>query len=59
MWPARPGEAQYDWEAPRTAVGIPQRTQRLKALGNAVCVPVVQAFAQAIWAALEESDRCL
>lgn len=56
-WPARPGEAQYAWEAPRTAVGIPHRSQRLKALGNAVVVPLVEAFAKAIRTALEESDR--
>jgi hypothetical protein len=35
-WPAPPGQAQHEWEAPRTAEGIQARTRRLKALGNAV-----------------------
>ena len=35
-WPAGRGEAQHEWEPPRVAQGIPQRRQRLKALGNAV-----------------------
>jgi len=43
-WPARPGEAQYPWEAPRVAVGIKNRPKRLKALGNAV-VPAQGLFA--------------
>jgi len=37
-WPAGPGEAQHDWEPPRTVTGrVPHRAARLKALGNAVC----------------------
>lgn len=35
-WPAGRGQAQYDWEPPRTAYGVANRTARLKALGNAV-----------------------
>ena len=35
-WPARPGEPQYEYEHPRTVVGLPNRAKRLKALGNAV-----------------------
>lgn len=36
-WPAGPGQAQYEWEAPRTTQErIPNRAARLKALGNAV-----------------------
>jgi DNA (cytosine-5)-methyltransferase 1 len=36
-WPAGRGEAQHDWEAPRTVQERqPGRRQRLKALGNAV-----------------------
>lgn len=35
-WPARPGQAQYEWEHPRTIVGLPNRAKRLKALGNSV-----------------------
>lgn len=37
-WPARPGEPQHAWEAPRVVADAPYRTTRLKALGNA-CVP--------------------
>ncbi len=35
-WPAGPGEAQHEWEAPRVAKGIHDRAARLKGLGNAV-----------------------
>jgi hypothetical protein len=36
-WPAGRGEAQHDWEAPRTVhEKQPGRRSRLKALGNAV-----------------------
>ncbi len=52
QWPARPGEAQRRWEAPRTATGVRNRTSRLKALGNAVVPQVVQPFAEAIREAL-------
>ena len=43
-WPAGRGEAQHEWEAPRVAQGVPERRQRLKALGNAV-VPQQAALA--------------
>ena len=49
-WPAGRGEAQHEWEAPRVAQGIPERRQRLKALGNAV-VPQQAALA---WRVLSE-----
>jgi DNA (cytosine-5)-methyltransferase 1 len=39
-WPAPPGQEQHPWEAPRTAKGVRDRADRLRALGNAV-VPVV------------------
>ena len=39
LFPAPPGE-QHPWEPPRTAVATPHRSDRLKALGNAV-VPQV------------------
>lgn len=34
--PALMGQVQYDWEPPRVASGVKNRTARLKALGNAV-----------------------
>jgi DNA (cytosine-5)-methyltransferase 1 len=43
-WPAGRGEAQHEWEPPRVAQSVPQRRQRLKALGNAV-VPQQAALA--------------
>ena len=48
-WPARPGEAQHEWEHPRTIVGLPHRAKRLKALGNSVvpqqALPIFQTVA--------------
>lgn len=41
-WPAGMGQEQHDWEPPRTAVNVPDRVARLKALGNAV--NPIQAF---------------
>lgn len=49
-WPAGRGAAQHEWEAPRVAQGVPERRQRLKALGNAV-VPQQAALA---WRVLSE-----
>ena len=47
-WPARPGQAQYDFEPPRTARDIPNRADRLKCLGNAVVGPVAEAVGYAL-----------
>lgn len=46
-WPAGRGIAQHAWEPPRTvaARSVPNRTDRIKALGNAVVVPVVYPIA--------------
>jgi len=50
-WPARPGQEQFDYEPPRTVQGTQKnRTQRLKALGNAVVpqqlAPVFRAIVE-------------
>lgn len=37
-WPAVMGQEQYDYEPPRVATDIPNRANRLKAIGNG-CVP--------------------
>ena len=34
--PALMGQPQYEWEPPRVATGVKNRSARLKALGNAV-----------------------
>lgn len=63
-WPARPGEPQHDWEAPRTTQsgvghavnGIPGRVagrkyrEALKALGSAVVPAVAEQIGRAILA---------
>lgn len=36
LWPAGYGAEQYDYEPPRVATGVKNRTNRLKALGNAI-----------------------
>jgi len=55
-WPARPGEAQHEWEAPRVAQGVPNRAKRLKALGNAV-VPQVAYVVGCVVRAIAESEE--
>jgi DNA (cytosine-5)-methyltransferase 1 len=36
LWPAGYGAEQYDYEPPRVATGVKNRTNRLKVLGNAI-----------------------
>jgi len=55
-WPTGPGQPQHVWEPPRVASGIPQRTHRLKALGNAVVPQVVYPLAVAIREWLQARD---
>ena len=47
-WPARPGEAQFPFEHPRTVVGMPNRAKRLKALGNSVVPQQAEPIFRAI-----------
>jgi DNA (cytosine-5)-methyltransferase 1 len=52
LWPAGLGRPQYDWEPPRVAVGVKNRINRLKCLGNAVVpwqvLPILQAIQEVI-----------
>ena len=54
-WPAGRGEAQYEWEPPRTAAGVPMRAAQLKAYGNAV-VPQCAALAWRVLSARVRSE---
>ena len=63
-WPARPGEAQYAFEPPRTLPAsdrTPGRAAKLKALGNAVvpqqCYPLLLAIAQT-WEGMHALHHC-
>jgi len=50
-WPAGRGQAQFEWEAPRTvtkAQRVPNRAARLKALGNAIVPQQVAPLLAAI-----------
>lgn len=56
-WPARPGEAQAEWEAPRTVTEkVKDRANRIKALGNAVVPQVAYAMALVVRAFLEKAE---
>lgn len=47
-WPAGRGEDQHPWEAPRTAYGVRHRTERIRALGNAVVPQVAYAIGRLV-----------
>lgn len=55
-WPAGRGEAQHEWEPPRVASNVPQRRQRLQALGNAVVPQVAYAVGLVAKAMMERAD---
>jgi DNA (cytosine-5)-methyltransferase 1 len=48
LWPAGYGAGQYDYEPPRVAMGIKNRTNRLKALGNSIVPWQIFSFLLAI-----------
>lgn len=47
-WPAAFGQPQHEWEPPRIGQGIPNRRERLKALGNAVVPLQIYPIMEAI-----------
>lgn len=53
FWPVPPGYAQWAWEPPRVAEGIPMRPRRLRGLGNAVVPQVIEWIGRRILRALE------
>jgi DNA (cytosine-5)-methyltransferase 1 len=48
FWPAGYGAEQYDYEPPRVATGVKNRTNRLKALGNSIVWQQIFPFLLAI-----------
>jgi DNA (cytosine-5)-methyltransferase 1 len=48
LWPAGYGAEQYDYEPPRVATGVKNRTNRLKALGNSIVWQQIFSFLLAI-----------
>lgn len=56
--PALMGQPQYDWEPPRVATGIKDRTPRLKGLGNAVNPLQIYPIMQAIKLIDDQLQQC-
>lgn len=58
-WPAFMGQPQHEWEPPRTAdpASVPERVNRIRALGNAVSPVQAYPLMCAVRWYLEESDH--
>ena len=54
-WPAPLGASPFEWEPPRTAIGVKNRMVRLKACGNAIVWPVAAVIFAAIRDAMENN----
>jgi len=56
QFPARPNESQFDGEPPRLCGKIPNRRNRVKALGNAVVPQVAYPIFKMLIDVLSESE---
>jgi DNA (cytosine-5)-methyltransferase 1 len=56
-WAARLGEPQHEWEPPRIALGVPDRVNRLRAIGNAVVPQVAEWVGEYILSGGRERRR--
>ena len=62
QFPARPNEIQYEWEPPRTTEsglggnsdGTDHRVDRLRLLGNGVCIPTAELAYATLWKELND-----
>jgi hypothetical protein len=57
-WPTRPGEPQHAWEPPRLVSGqVPQRSTRLRMLGNSIVPQLVAAIGRGLLLHSEQRSR--
>ena len=62
LFPARPNQDQYQWEPPRTIEsglgrspdGSDHRIDRLRLLGNGICVPTAELAWKTLWRKMNE-----